>query len=102
LFFTLQGKQEWLDLKDGWPEYIDELDRMFSGVAMMGETSFVPGVNRQLNFISSDEEEEEDANFGTPQSCATPVSSGSKWTASSTRSTQQVPARRPRAQLFGT
>jgi cell division protein FtsB len=43
LFFALQGKQEWLDLKNGWPEYIDELDRMFSGVAMMGETSFVPG-----------------------------------------------------------
>jgi hypothetical protein len=97
LFFVLQGKQEWLDLKDGWPEYIDELDRMFSGVAVMGDTSFVPRVNHQINFISSGEEEEDDDAFGIPHSCATPVSSGSKRTTSSTRNTATSPSKKTKS-----
>jgi hypothetical protein len=70
--FALQGKQEWLDLKDGWPEYIDEMDRMFAGVAVTGETAYVPGASRHLNFISSGDEEET-AEFETPQSSVAPL-----------------------------
>jgi hypothetical protein len=54
-----------LDLKDGWLEYIDEMDRMFAGVAVTGETAYVPGASRHLNFISSGDEEET-AELGTP------------------------------------
>ena len=59
LLFAMQGKQDWMELKDGWPEYIDELDRMFTGVAVNEETSFVPGVSRRLHYVSSGEEEED-------------------------------------------
>jgi hypothetical protein len=98
---ALQGKQEWLDLKDGWPEYIDEMDRMFAGVAVTGETAYVPGASRHLNFISSGEEEET-TDFGTPQShvgppsSGTPGSSGSKRTSSSWQSTGTSPGKKAR------
>jgi hypothetical protein len=81
-----------LDLKDGWLEYIDEIDHMFAGVAVTGETAYVPGASRHLNFISSSDEEET-AELGTPQShvalppsSGTPGSSGSKRTSSSWQS----------------
>jgi hypothetical protein len=96
LFFALQVKQEWLDLKNGWPENIDEMDRMFAVVAVTGESTFVPGASRHLNFISSGDEDEAPADFGTPQSHGTPVSSGSKRTASSTRSTATSPGKKPK------
>jgi hypothetical protein len=108
LFFALQVKQEWLDLKNGWPENIDEMDRMFAVVAVTGESTFVPGASRHLNFISSGDEDEAPADFGTPQSRGTPqnfstphshgtpVSSGSKRTASSTRSTATSPGKKPK------
>jgi hypothetical protein len=101
LFIELQGKQEWLALKDGWPEYIDEMDRMFAGVAVTGETAYVPRASRHLNFISSGEEEET-ADFGTPQShvgppsSGTPGSSGNKRTTSSWQSTGTSPGKKAR------
>jgi hypothetical protein len=113
LFFALQNKQEWQDLKFGWPEYIDAMDRMFSGVAVTGETAFVPGVTHHLNFTSSGDEDEALPAFGTPETVdtpssfgtpqyfdtlgsSTPGSSGSKRSASSTRSTVKSPGKKPR------
>jgi hypothetical protein len=104
LFFALQNKQEWQDLKFGWPEYIDAMDRMFSRVVVTGETAYVPGVTRHLNFTSSGDEDEALPAFGTPETdgtpssfgtpqyfdtsgSSTPRSNGSKRSASSTRST---------------
>jgi hypothetical protein len=108
LFFALQVKQEWLDLKNGWPEYIDEMDHMFARVAVTGESTFVPRASHRLNFISSSDEDEAPAdfrtpkshgtpqNFGTPHSHGTLVSSGSKRTTSSTRSTATSPGKKPK------
>jgi hypothetical protein len=108
LVFAPQVKQEWLDLKNGWPKYIDEMDHMFAVVAVTGESTFVPGASRHLNFISSGDEDEAPADFGTPQSRGTPqnfstphshgtpVSSGSKRTTSSTRSTATSPSKKPK------
>ena len=84
-----------MELKDGWPEYIDELDRMFAGVAVNGETSFVPGVSHRLHYVSSGEEEE-DHDQVTPLSCATLVSSGSK-RSSSTRSSASSPNKKSKS-----
>ena len=84
-----------MELKDGWPEYIDELDRMFARVAMNGETSFVPGVSRRLHYVSSGEEEA-DHDQVTPLSCATPVSSGSK-RSSNTRSDASCPSKKSKS-----
>jgi len=95
LLFAMQGKQDWMELKDGWPEYIDELDRMFAGVAVNGETSFVPGVSRRLHYVSSGEDEA-DHDQVTPMSCATPVSSGSK-RSSSTRSDASSPSKKSKS-----
>ncbi|XP_072150362.1 uncharacterized protein [Setaria viridis] len=103
--YALQGHANWYELKDGWPPYIDLLDRMFSGVAVTGETSFVPGVNRQISFISSGEDDDAEADGGTPRSCATPVSTGSKRSTSSLRSTGTNPKKNkgstPRSQRLG-
>jgi hypothetical protein len=108
LFYAPQVKQEWLDLKNGWPKYIDEMDRMFAGVAVTGESAFVPGASHHWNFINSGDEDEALAdfrtpqshgtpqNFGTPHRHGTPVSSGSKRTASSTRSTATSPGKKPK------
>jgi hypothetical protein len=113
LFFALQNKQEWQDLKFGWPEYIDAMDRMFSGVAVTGETAYVPGVTRHINFDTSGDEDEALPAFGTPETdgtptsfgtpqyfqtpgSSTPCSSGSKRSASSTRSTAKSPGKKPR------
>ncbi|KAK8452298.1 hypothetical protein SEVIR_5G087751v4 [Setaria viridis] len=100
-----EGHANWYELKDGWPPYIDLLDRMFSGVAVTGETSFVPGVNRQISFISSGEDDDAEADGGTPRSCATPVSTGSKRSTSSLRSTGTNPKKNkgstPRSQRLG-
>jgi hypothetical protein len=84
-----------MDLKDGWIEYIDELDRMFAGVAVNGETSFVPGLSRRLHYVSSDKEEE-DADQVTPLSCLTPVNCGSK-RSSSTRNTASSPSKKSKS-----
>jgi hypothetical protein len=90
------------------------MDRMFAGVAVTGESAFVPGASRHLNFISSGDKDEAPADFGTPQTdgtprsfgtrqyfgtpsiSATPASSGSKRSASSTRSTGKSPGKKPR------
>jgi hypothetical protein len=73
---------------------------MFAGNAITGDSAFAPRANRQLNFISSDDEDEQAPyEFCTPRSHATPqpsaftpssgtpASSGSKRSANSIRST---------------
>lgn len=96
-----------MDLKDRWPEYIDEMDRMFAGVAVTEEIAYVPGASRHLNFISSGDEEET-AEFGTPQSHVAPlavepqvvvVARGLQATG---KALEQVLARRPGTQLSET
>jgi hypothetical protein len=103
-FFAMQKKEEWADLKNGWPDFIEELDQMFAGNAVTGDSAFAPGANRQLNFISSDDEDEQAPDeFCTPRSHATPqpfaftpssgtpASSDSKRSADSIRSTATSP-----------
>jgi hypothetical protein len=111
--FALQKKEEWADLKNGWPDYIDELDTMFAGNAVTGASAFAPGANRQLNFISSDDDEQATDEFCTPRSqstpqhsgftpsSATPASSGSKRSADSTRSTAASPVKGGGLQVIG-
>jgi len=36
-------------LKDGWPEYLDQLEQMFEGVAVDGSTAYVPGSNKEVD-----------------------------------------------------
>jgi hypothetical protein len=83
-----------MDLKDGWPESIDELDRMFAGVTVNGETAFVPRLSHCLQYVSIGEEE--DADQVTTLSCLTPVSYGSK-RSSSTRSTASSPSKKSKS-----
>jgi hypothetical protein len=102
-----------VDLKNGWPDYIDELDTMFAGNAVTGASAFAPGANRQLNFISSDDDEQATDEFCSPRShatpqhsgftpgSATPASSGSKRSADSTRSTAASPVKGGGLQVIG-
>lgn len=82
----MQGHSEWRKLKNGWPAYLAELDRMFLGVAVDGSTSFVPGQSCPSEYNISDDEQEE-GEEGEEQ--LTPLSIGSK-RASSTRSTRST------------
>ena len=88
---VVQGHPEWKKLKDGWPEYLPELDRMFLGVAVDGSSAYCAGQNNPTQIISSEEEEEDydDANL-TPASC------GSK-RSTSTRSTGTSPSKKLRS-----
>ncbi|XP_039786429.1 uncharacterized protein LOC120652624 isoform X2 [Panicum virgatum] len=85
-----KGHPEWKKLKDGWPEYLPELDRMFLGVAVDGSSAYCAGQNNPTQIISSEEEEDyDDANL-TPASC------GSK-RSTSTRSTGTSPSKKLRS-----
>lgn len=80
--------QAHLQLKAGLPEYMDEMEKMFQGIAVTGETSYAPGSSASAQYISSgedDDDEEEDR--------LTPVSIGSKRSSSSlsNRSTAATP-----------
>jgi hypothetical protein len=77
-----------MNLKDGFPEYLPELDKMFQGIAVTGESSYAPG-RSNVHYVSSDEDEEEDAEQ------LTPLSIGSK-RRSSSRSTGASPTKRSR------
>jgi hypothetical protein len=93
-FATFQDK-EFQKLKDGLPEYLLEMDKMFQGVAVTGESAYVPsGRNGPLN-ISSDEDE--DGDNATPHS--TPHSSGSKrsFSSMSTYSTGTGPSKKSKS-----
>jgi hypothetical protein len=90
---VLQGHTEWKKLKTRWPPYIDELDRMFMGVAVDGSTSFVPGQSTPYEDITSEDEEDFEEDEGDQ---LTPLSSGSKRTSSTpnTRSTTTSPKKK--------
>jgi hypothetical protein len=71
--FVLQGHPGWKKLKDGWPAYLPELDRMFLGIAIDGTSTFVLGHRSRPEDISSDEDDGQ----------ATPLSTGTKRSSSS-------------------
>jgi hypothetical protein len=74
-----------MNLKDGFPEYLPELDKMFQGIVVTRESSYAPG-RSNVHYVSSDEDEEEDAEQ------LTPLSIGSKRSSNSSRSTCIVSA----------
>jgi len=94
LFATFQDK-ECQKMKDGLPEYLPEMDKMFQGVAVTGESAYVPGRRNGPQYISSDEDE--DGDNGTPHS--TPQSSGSKrsFSSMSTHSTGTSPRKKSKS-----
>jgi hypothetical protein len=94
LFGTFQDK-ECLKLKDGLPDHLPEMDKMFQGVAVTGESSYVPGSRNGPQYICSDEDEDGDS--GTPHS--TPHSSGSKrsFTSMSTHSAGTSPSKKSKS-----
>ena len=75
-------------LRDGFPDYIDEMDKMFTGFVADGSTSYAPR-QRSVQDITSDDTEDEEEQEPDDQHVATPVSVGSKRTSSS-RSTQSL------------
>jgi hypothetical protein len=77
---------------EGWlPDYLQKMDKMFQGVAVTGESSYVPGSRNGPRYISSDEDE--DGDNGTPHS------SGSKrsFTSMSTHSTGTSPSKKSKS-----
>jgi len=84
----LQGKPEWKKLKNGWPPYLEEMDRMFLGVAVDGSFAYAPGQGAPSAYNISDDEHEGDE--GEEQ--LTPLSIGTKRASTpSTRSTGSSP-----------
>ena len=75
-------------LRDGFPDYIEEMDKMFAGFVADGSTSYAPG-QRSVQDITSDDAEDEEEQEPDDQHVATPVSIGSKRTSSS-RSTHSL------------
>lgn len=90
--FGLQGKPDLLKLKDGMSEYLPELEKMFLGIAVTGEGSYVPGRrSKEPQYVSSDEDEDADRQ--------TPVSTGSKrsFSSLSTHSTGMSPSKKSKS-----
>jgi hypothetical protein len=85
--FFLQGHKSWLAFKDGYPSYLEEMDRMYEHT-VDGSTSFVPAANvsPQSSPIRCDSSsQEDDAQDGededqqvTPRSSNTSRSNRSK------------------------
>jgi hypothetical protein len=69
----LQGHPEWKKLKNGWPEYMDELDQMFDGVAVDGSSAYIPGQIVDVDDEDNGGAEEEGAELLDDHSPVTPV-----------------------------
>ncbi|KAL6896801.1 hypothetical protein ACP4OV_007373 [Aristida adscensionis] len=82
--------EEYKRLREGFPPYMEELDRMFQTTVADGSSSFVAGEDRPAYVISSDDDdEEEDEETEDDDTPYTPVSAGSK-RSSSSRSTRSL------------
>jgi ribosomal protein L12E/L44/L45/RPP1/RPP2 len=76
-----------MELKDGWPCYLEDMDKMFTGYVADGSTSYAPSQSNTIEHILSDEEEE--AEEEDDEDVLTPLSIGSK-RSSSSRSTHSL------------
>ena len=88
---VFQGHPEWKKLKDGWPPYLDDLDRMFAGNAVDGSTSFCPSQSNTVDGASSDDDSNDEHDDQL-----TPLSVGTK-RASSTSTTASSPSKRSKS-----
>ena len=77
-------------MKDGWPEYLDQLEQMFEGVAVDGSTAYVPGSNEEF-------EEEEYYEEEPSMNVHTPISSNSNKRASSTSTCASSPNKKTKS-----
>lgn len=77
----MQGNPEFKKLRSGWPKYLDDMDKMFTGVAIDGSTSYIPG---QSDFQGADEpKEQEEEDPVEDMDLQSPVSTSSRKRASS-------------------
>jgi len=76
-------------LKGTLPDYMDLLERMFLGVAVIGETAYAPSRRNAPLYVSSDDDED----VHTPQS----TRSKRSYNSLSTRSTAASPSKRGRS-----
>lgn len=65
------GHPEWKKLQDGWPPYLDNLDRMFAGTAVDGSTSFCLAQSNTIDMDSSEESNDEQDDQLMPLSVGT-------------------------------
>ncbi|CAN6195718.1 unnamed protein product [Urochloa humidicola] len=92
-----KGHSDWAKMRNGLPDYLPQLDRMFEGHVVDGSTSFVAGESTPINCDSSDDvEADEQDDQVTPLSNSTPKSSGSK-RANSTSTTASSPHKRSKS-----
>jgi len=90
----LQGKSEWKKLKNGWPPYLEEMDRMFLVLAVDDSSSYVPGQGAPCAYNISDDEQEGDE----AEEQLTPLSIGTKRASTpSTRNTGSSPNKKTRS-----
>jgi hypothetical protein len=79
----MQKHPEWKKLKDGWPTYLPQLDRMFCGVAVDGTTSYATGQRDRTEVVLSDDDDDEEEEQFTPVSLSSKRSNSSHSTATS-------------------
>ncbi|XP_066361103.1 uncharacterized protein [Miscanthus floridulus] len=91
-----EGHSEWKKLRWGWPEYLDQLEQIFHGVAVNGSTSFVVGHSNLEDQRAPLEQEEEEATEDIDRS---PMSTNSCKRASSTSTTCSSPGKKTKSQV---